>query len=64
MLSINPFAVSAMTLLVWRQEEHPACKKLTDELLVLSFVWREKQITYGPADANATLASLASLKSL
>jgi len=27
------FAFSALSLLVGRQEEHPACKKLSDELL-------------------------------
>jgi len=27
-------AFSALTLLVWRQEEHPACKKLSGEVLV------------------------------
>jgi len=26
-------AVSALALLVWRQEEHLACKKLNDEVL-------------------------------
>jgi len=28
-------AISALTLLVWHQEEHPACKKLSDEVLVI-----------------------------
>jgi len=27
-------AFSALTLLVGRQEEHPACKKLSDEVLM------------------------------
>jgi len=27
------FAFSALTLFVGRQEEHPACKKLSDEVL-------------------------------
>jgi len=27
------YAFSALTLLVGRQEEHPACKKLSDEVL-------------------------------
>jgi len=27
-------AFSALTLLVWRQEEHPACNKLSGEVLV------------------------------
>ena len=38
---------SALTLLVGRQEGHPACKKLSGEC------WR------GPADATATRYSLA-----
>jgi len=38
------YAFSALTLLVGRQEEHPACKKLTDEVLVWLSVWSEVQI--------------------
>ena len=34
----------ALTLLVGWQEEHPACKKLSDEVLVWSCVWSEVQI--------------------
>jgi len=34
----HPIAFSTFTLLVERQEEHPACKKLSDELLVQSTV--------------------------
>jgi len=33
-----------MTLLVGRQEEHLACKKLSDEVLVWLSVWSEVQI--------------------
>jgi len=33
------FAFSALTLLAGRQEEHPACKKLSDEVLTWLFVW-------------------------
>jgi len=58
------FIFSALTLLVGRQEEHLACKKLGDEVLVWLSVWSEIQmIAYGPADATATPSSLASLKS-
>jgi len=32
--SRSPFAFSALTLLVGRQEEHSACKKLSDEVSV------------------------------
>jgi len=30
--------------LVWRQEEHPASKKLSDEVLVWLSLWNEVQI--------------------
>jgi len=53
-LILNAF--SALTLLVRRQEQHLACKKLSDEALALS-VWSEMQIT------TATPLSLALLKS-
>jgi len=33
-----------VTLLVARQEEHPTCKKLSDEVLVCLSVWSEVQI--------------------
>ena len=42
MLFIN-FAFSALTLLVGRQEGHPACKKLSGGVLVRLSVWREVQ---------------------
>jgi len=54
-----------LTLLVWRQEEHLACKKLSGEVLVWLSVWSEMQmITYGPADATATPMTPSSLTSL
>jgi len=37
-------AFIAFTLLVGRQEEHPACKKWSDEVLVWLSVWSEVQI--------------------
>jgi len=37
-------AFSALTLLVGSQEEHPACKKLSDELLAWLSVWSEVQM--------------------
>jgi len=55
-------AISALTLLVGHQEQHPACKKLSDGVAWLSF-WSEVRFAYGPADATATPSSLASLKS-
>jgi len=37
-------AFSALTLLVSHQEEHPACKKLSDEVLTWLSVWSEMQV--------------------
>ena len=37
-------AFSALTLLVRRQEEHPVCKKLSDEVLLWLSVWSELKI--------------------
>jgi len=52
----------------WRQEEYPACKKLTDEMLAWLSVWSKVQViciwSTGPPDAIATPSSLASLKSI
>ena len=48
-------AFSALTLLIGRQEEHPAFKKLSDEVLVWLSVWSEVH----PKDPS----SLASFKS-
>jgi len=36
-------AFSALTLLVGQQEGHPACKKLSGEVLVWLSVWSEVQ---------------------
>ena len=47
------YAFSALTLLVWRQEGHPACKKLSGEVLVWLSVWSEVQTCICPADATA-----------
>ena len=46
------YAFSALTLLVGRQEGHPACKKLSGEVLAWLSVWSEVQTD--PADATAT----------
>jgi len=43
---LSLFAFSALTLLVGRQEGHPACKKM------LSGAWC--RLAQGPADATAT----------
>jgi len=39
-------SVTALTLLIGRQEEHPARKTLIDEVLVWLSVWSEVQIIY------------------
>jgi len=37
-------ALSALMLLVGQQEGHPACKKLSGEVLAWLFVWSEAQM--------------------
>jgi len=61
-VTATEFAFSALTLLVGRQQGHPACKNR-----VVRY-WhgyvsgaRCKWVAYGPADATATPSSLASL---
>jgi len=43
---VNTF--SALTLLVGRQERHPACKKLSGGVLAWLFVWSDVQICIWP----------------
>jgi len=38
------FAFSALTLLAGHQEEHPACKKMSDEVLAWLSVWSKVQM--------------------
>jgi len=55
--------VSALTLLVGRQEGHQACKTLNGKVLAWLSVWSEVQvIAYGPA-ATATPSCHAPVKS-
>jgi len=49
---LKPVAFSALTLLVRRQEGHPACKKLSGGLL--AWCRARCRLAYGPADATAT----------
>jgi len=42
-MCVLSLAFSALTLLVGRQEGHPACKKLSGGVLVLLSVWSEVQ---------------------
>jgi len=43
------YAFSALTLLVGRHEGHPACKKLSGEVLAWLYVWREVQTCIWPS---------------
>ena len=47
--SLYSFAFSALTLLVGRQEGHPACKKLSGGMLVWLSVWSEVQTCIWPS---------------
>ena len=57
------FAFSALTLLVGWQEGHPACKKLTGEVLAWLSVWSEVQTCIWPSWCHCHSLSLASVKS-
>ena len=53
--SWKKIAFSALMLLAGRQEEHPACKKLSGGVLAWLSVWSEMcRLAYDPADATAT----------
>jgi len=53
-IKLSSLAFSALTLLVGRQEEHPACKKPSGGVLVWLSVWSAVQTCIWPADATAT----------
>ena len=57
------FAFSALTLLVGRQEGHPACKKLSSGVLVWLSVWSKVQTCIWPSGFHCHSLSLASVKS-
>ena len=54
---------SALTLLVGRQEGHPACKKLSGGVLAWLSVWSEVQTCIWPSWCHCHSLSLASVKS-
>ena len=54
---------SALTLLVGRQEGHPACKKLSDGVLAWLSVWSEVQTCIQPSWCRCHSLSLAPVKS-
>ena len=56
-------AFSALTLLVGRQERHPACKKLSGGVLAWLSVWSEMQTCIWPSWCHCHSLSLASVKS-
>ena len=56
-------AFSALTLLVGRQEGHPACRKLSGGVLVWLSVWSDVQICIWPSWCHCHFLSLASVKS-
>ena len=54
---------SALTLLVWWQEGHPACKKLSGGVQAWLSVWSEVQTCIQPSWCHCHSLSLASVKS-
>ena len=56
-------AFSALTLLVGRQEGHPACKKLSGRVLAWLSVWREVQSCIWPSGFHCHSLFLAPVKS-
>jgi len=56
-------AFSALMLLVGRQEGHPACKKLSSEVLAWLSVWSEMQTCIWPSWCDCHSLSLAAVKS-
>ena len=61
-MSLSCFS-SALTLLVGRQEGHPACKKLSGGVLAWLSVWSEVQTCIWPSWCHCHSLSLASVKS-
>ena len=59
----DTYASSALTLLVGRQEGHPACKKLSGGVLAWLSVWSEMQTCICPSWCRCHSLSLASVKS-
>ena len=57
------FAFSALTLLVGRQEGHPACKKMSGGVLAWLSVWSEMQTCIWASWCHCHSLSLASVKS-
>jgi len=62
-LTYSDISFSALTLLVGRQEGHPACKKLSGGVLAWLLVWSKVQICIWPSSCHCHSLSLASVKS-
>jgi len=62
-MKLTRTAFSALTLLVGRQEGHPACKKLSGGVLAWLSVWNEVQTCTWPSWCHCRSLSLASVKS-
>jgi len=60
---LESLAFSALTLLVVRQEGHPACKKLSGGVLAWLSVWSKMQTCIRPSWCQCHSLSLASVKS-
>jgi len=60
---LQAVAFGALTLLVGRQEGHPACKKLSGGVLAWLSVWSEVQTCIWPSRCHCHSLSLASAKS-
>ena len=63
MHAIHAYAFSARTLLIGKQEGHPACKKLSGGVLAWLSVWSEVQTSIWPSWCHCNSLSLASVKS-
>ena len=57
------FCLQCFDAVGWRQEGHPACKKLSSEVLVWLSVWSEVQICIWSSWCHCHSLSLASVKS-
>jgi len=62
-IAFNVVAFSALTLLIGRQEGHPAYKKLSGRVLAWLSVWSELQTCIRPSWCHCHSLSLASVKS-
>ena len=63
MCDLKLLTFSALTLLVGRQEGHPACKKQSGGVWAWLFVWSDVQICIRPSGCHCHSLSLASIKS-